>query len=242
MPAAQPALAVPPFSGFPPAAVQFFRDVEQHNTKEWYDAHADAYKRDVIAPAQALVTELGPRLKKLSGGVSYDLDANGKGSIKKIQTDRRFNPDREPYKTFLELLFWEGPLKVKKENSGFYFRLDPQGVVFSAGLKYFDKPVQAGYRAAVLDPVRGAGLDKVIKAAQKAGYNLGGGGAFKQLPRGVDSAYKYAPYLLHEGLYAWTRTPLFPELHSAKLLDVALAHYKALAPVHKWCVALLEGM
>jgi len=242
MPAAKSAPAPAAFSGFPSGAVQFFRDVTKHNTKEWYDEHADDYKRDVIGPAQSFVTEIGPQLKKLSGGVSYDLDANGKGSIKKIQTDRRFNPDREPYKTYMELLFWEGPLKVKKENSGFYFRFDPQGVVFSAGLKYFDKPVQAGYRAAVLDPARGAALDKVLKTAQKAGYNVGGGGAFKQLPRGTDPDYKYAPYLLHEGLYAWQRVPLFPELHSAKLLDIALGHYKALAPVHKWCVELLEGL
>jgi uncharacterized protein (TIGR02453 family) len=241
MPAVKPAPAVQPFSGFPPAAVQFFRDVARHNTKEWYDAHADAYKRDVITPAQAFVTEMGPKLRKLSGGVSFDLDANGKGSIKKIQTDRRFNPDRDPYKTYVEILFWEGPLKVKKENSGFYFRFDPDGMVFSAGLKYFEKPTLAAFRRAVLDPARGAGLDKLVKAALKAGYNLGGAGGFKQLPRGTDPDYQYAPYLLHEALYAWKRVPLAPELHSAALLETALAHYKALAPVHKWCVDLLSA-
>ena len=139
MPAAKPVPAVQPFTGFPKEAVHFFKDIAQHNTLEWYAEHAEDYKRHVIGPAQAFVTALGPELRKLSPGIGYDIDPNGRGSIKKIQTDRRFNPGREPYKTFLAIFFWQGPLTVKKENSCFYLRLDAKTLSFAAGLKYFER-------------------------------------------------------------------------------------------------------
>lgn len=242
MPAAKAAAAVAPFTGFPPAALKFFREIAKNNRKEWYDAHAEDYKRDVIAPAQSFVTELGTRLSRLSPGLGFDIDPNGRGSIKKIQTDRRFNPEREPYKTSLQILFWQGPLKVRKENSAFYMKLDPSGLLFAAGLKYFERPTLAAYRSALHDPARAAALHKAVSAAQKAGYTLGGGGGFKKLPAGVDAASKYAPYFLHDSMHVWCELPLGPEVHSPALLDLAQGHFKAMLPVHKWCVELLAGL
>lgn len=242
MPAAKAAPAVAPFTGFPQGAVQFFRDIAKHNTKEWYDAHAEHYKRDVIAPAQSFVTEMGARLRKLEPGIGFDIDPNGRGSIKKIQTDRRFNPGREPYKTFLAVMFWEGPLNVKKENSVLFMRLAPNGLDFVGGLKYFERPTLKAYREALARPGRAAELDKLATGLSKGGYSLLGGEGFKKLPAGVDSGSKHAHYFLHDALYAGVHLPLIPELHSAALLDVATAHFKALMPLHRWCVRLLESL
>jgi uncharacterized protein (TIGR02453 family) len=241
MPTAKPGPALAQFSGFPPTAVQFFRDIAQNNTKEWYDAHAEDYKRDVIVPAQSFVTELGAKLRRLEPGIGFDIDPNGKGSIKKIQTDRRFNPGREPYKTFLAVMFWEGPLKVKKENSVLYMRLAPEGLDFAGGLKYFERPTLAAYRAALGDPGRAAELEKIVRALRKGGYTLHGGTGFKKLPAGVDPADRLAPYYLHDAIYAGVTLPLGPQLHSAALLDAALSHFKALLPLHRWCVGVLQS-
>jgi uncharacterized protein (TIGR02453 family) len=242
MSSAKPAVTPVPFTGFPASALAFFKGIAKNNTKDWYDAHAEEYKRNVIAPAQSFVTELGARLAKLSPGVAYDVDPNGRGSIKKIQTDRRFNPDREPYKTSLQLIFWQGPLKVRKENSVFYLKLDPEGLVFAAGLKYFERSTLAAYRASLQNPSRAAELHKAVQAVTKSGYMLGGAGGFKKLPAGVDPDSSIAPYFLHDSMHAWRELPLGPEVHSAALLDLAYSQFKSLLPIHKWCVGLLESL
>ena len=59
------------FDGFPEAGLQFLRDIEANNNKEWFQANRDRYDADLMAPAQAfqdaiLVTGFQP-LKFLTG-------------------------------------------------------------------------------------------------------------------------------------------------------------------------------
>jgi uncharacterized protein (TIGR02453 family) len=128
------------FSGFPKETLEFYKGVLKNNTREWFEAHRNDYMQNVIAPAQAFVSEVGPKLQKLSPGVQFSPDYTGKGSIKKIHTDTRFQKDREPLKPYLDIMFWEGPLAAKKDNSVFFLRVQPQSVGIVAGIKGFDKP------------------------------------------------------------------------------------------------------
>lgn len=50
--------AADPFPGFRPAALTFLRGLARHNTRDWFEAHRDAYEREVKRPLQLLVEEV----------------------------------------------------------------------------------------------------------------------------------------------------------------------------------------
>ncbi|MCC7478692.1 DUF2461 domain-containing protein [bacterium] len=224
-----------PFAGFSKATLAFYKGVEANNKLDWFNAHRDEYIRDVIAPAQALISELGPRLQKLSSGIGFHTDFNGKGSIKKIQTDRRFNPDRDPYKTWLDIMFWEGPAPVKKENPAFYIHLTTRDLALVCGAMYFEKNMLKAWRDAVLDPKLGPELDAVVRklTGGKGGYKIYAE-TKKQLPRGVDPSHPQADYTKYESFCIVRETAHPKELFSSDFIAYCESTFKELLPLHKW--------
>lgn len=230
------ARAVGSFEGFPKQTLAFYKAVAANNNREWFEEHRDDYISAVIAPSQAFVAAAGPKLQKLSPGVRFDPDYNGKGSIKRIFTDQRFR-DRDPYKTYLDIMFWEGPLASKKDNSAFYFRLTPEAVHVVAGIKLFQRPVLKAYREAVVDPKRGPELDRILRGLGKHSFIEVLGRNLKQHPRGFDAGAKYAELLLHDGLYAVSSSSPPPaDLHQSSMLAWCLERWKPMAPLHRWLV------
>jgi uncharacterized protein (TIGR02453 family) len=235
MPSAAKAVAPAKFSGFPKQAIEFYRGVEKNNTREFFEQHRAEYIEHVVTPARAFVNEMGPKLRNVSAGVSYSPDYTGKGSIKKIHTDSRFVKDRAPLKTYLDIMFWEGPLAAKKDNSVFFLRLSPQGLGLVTGAKGFDKLTLKAYRVALTDPKAARELQAILAKLEKQGYEVKGA-TLKQTPRGFDKTLPWADLALHEALFAAIDLPLPSELHSPKLMDLALKHWKAMAPLHIWLV------
>jgi len=230
--------AKPEFNGISKQTLTFLRQLGQNNNREWFALHRSDYEQHYVLPAQALVLALGPRLKKLSGGINYDPNHTGRGSIKKIFTDQRYR-DRPPYKTWLDLIFWEGPLKTKKDNSVLGVRLTPAGLWFFSGLKHFDGKVLKAYRSAVDDAKLGPALKRARTQVEQRGDYRFPEPEYKQVPRGFDAGHPRADLLRMGAMYAFRCDKLPKELHSARLVDYAADRLKDMAPMHKWCVKLL---
>ena len=104
------------FNGFTKETFRFFRDLENNNTKEWFQENRTLYEKNVMEPAQEYVMEMGERLKSISPKI-VAIPKTDK-SIFRIYRDVRFSKDKTPYKTHLGIFFWEGPRK-KLGNPGF---------------------------------------------------------------------------------------------------------------------------
>src|SRR4051812_38810038 len=114
---------IAPFTGFPKSAVAFLAQLAANNEKAWFDAHRETYDNDLMEPARAFVSALGPALQKVSKGIRYEPKVNG--SIMRINRDTRFSNDKSPYKTHFDLWFWKGDEK-SWSHPGFFFRLTPK--------------------------------------------------------------------------------------------------------------------
>ena len=237
--AAAAAAAPPPFEGVPPEALGFYAEVAAHQDKVWFEAHRGDYMDHVIGPAKSFIEAMGTRLQAMRPGIAYDTNHTGRGSFKKIFTDQRFRPDRDPFKTYCSIIFWEGPLKAKKDNSCLLVHFDPERVILAAGLKHWDSPLQRSYRDAVVHPRKGAALRRAVDSVKAAGYGVGST-HFKRTPRGYDPDHKNAPLLLHDSLHAHTTlAPVPTAIHTADFVELCAGHFEAMMPVHEWCVDLL---
>jgi uncharacterized protein (TIGR02453 family) len=221
-----------PFTGFPPHATAFFRALERHNTRAWFEAHKDDYVQHVLDPARAFVLDMGDRLRRLAPHIVADPTHNG--SIFRLHRDTRFAKDKTPYKTHLGILFWLSPYK-KLDGPGFYFELDKTGIGLYTGWYIFEKPALAAFRAAVLDDVRGRALDLAVRRLEKQGFGLGGVG-YKRVPRNFRefADHPRARYLKHTGFWTELTCGKPVELHARRLVDYCVSRWRKTLPVFEW--------
>ncbi len=218
------------FRGFPSACPRFYAGLARHNDREWFAAHKEEYLRDVVAPAQAFVVEMGARLRRLAPAIRFDPRPGGSGSIFRIYRDTRFSKDKSPYKTHLGIFFWEGE---RKWGPGFYFHLEPPRLQLYVGKYVFDKEELAAWRAAVDDTRRGAALAALVLKARRAGFELGGAN-YKRVPAGFAADHPRADLLRHDSVWLCSDEKVPAALRSRKLLDWCFRRFQGMAPLHRW--------
>jgi len=226
------------FDGFGDDAIAFYADVARNNTREWYQDNRDRFLRDVIEPSQAFIEALGARLQQWRPDLGFDVDPNGRGSFKKIHTDQRFR-DRPPLKTYAQIMFWEGPLSVRKANSTFMVTFAPGRVALGAGLRYLERDQLRAYREAVASEVTGLRLAAAIDEAEAGGFAIEGS-HYKRVPRGYPAEHPRAELLKFNAIWATHDEPVPDAFGSADFVDYCLERLEATRALHGWCVDLLE--
>ncbi|MCA9967411.1 MAG: DUF2461 domain-containing protein [Anaerolineales bacterium] len=220
------------FTGFPREGIQFLRDIDDNNNRDWFEANKHIYQAALVEPAQAFIMALGERLQTIAPNVQYDTRTNGSGSLMRIYRDVRFSKDKSPYKNWIGIVFWEGQGK-KSQNPGFYFGISGSGAGIHAGMYGFEPAMLAAYREAVDDEARGSALAEIVVGLQTAVYTLHGD-QYTQVPRGFAKDHPRADLLRYKGLFA-SAPQLNPNIvASAELVDACFAHCQQMAPLQQW--------
>lgn len=225
------------FAGFSPAIFVFLDGLESNNNKEWFEAHKEIYKNEIMAQAPDFVTALGERLQAISPNITYDTRTNGAGSMMRIYRDTRFSKDKTPYKTNLAFVFWEGPRK-KMENPSFGLQFGTWGCGLYAGQWSFARELLPHFQAAVDDEKRGKELADIIAEIQAAGAYTVEGEQYKRIPKGYLAEHPRADLLRYKGLHV-SSPQLDREIMLApQCVDVLFEHCQAMAPLQQWLVRL----
>ena len=231
--AAANTVVVEAFTGFPRQTFEFLKGIAAHNDKTWFDAHRDLYDAGYIAPARAFVEALGPELRKISAGVTFEPKVNG--SLQRINRDIRFTKDKRPYKEHLNLWFWHGDNKGW-DTPGFWFSLGRDEVHLGVGMYGFDKEQLESFRQSVIHPRSGKALLAAVAKVKRAGDYTVGGKTRKLMPRGFEADADRAEYLLYEGLYTSFSLPA-ETAAGTDFAKVAAGHFKKMWPVGEWLLA-----
>ncbi len=220
-------------NGFPEETISFLKKLTKNNNREWFEANRELYNYAFLEPALNFVVEMGEKLSTIAPAI-HAIPKIDK-SIFRIYRDVRFSKNKQPYKTHLGIFFWEGNRK-KMECPGFYFHIEPKYFMVGAGLYLFPKDLLKKYRNTVADPVNGKELDRIVKKIlSKKNYTIGGK-KYKKVPRGYDTDYRYADYLLYDGLYAGYESNDIKELYKDDVIEFVFKKFKDLLPLHRWLV------
>jgi uncharacterized protein (TIGR02453 family) len=138
------------FRGFPPEAIEFLRELEANNDRDWFKANRGRYDEHVVAPATAL---------------GDDLSDLGRPKLFRPWNDTRFHA-APPIKEQVGLAIgYEGA-------GGFYVELSLDGLLVAAGL-HNPAPDQVDrMRKAIDDGRRASALTRAISSARAAGLEL----------------------------------------------------------------------
>ena len=169
-------------SPFRPALFTFLRDLTANNNRDWFEANRARYEKHLLHPAQQFITDLAPRLRKISRNFRAD-PRPGKGTLFRIYRDVRFSKDKSPYKTWIGIQFRHESAK-DAHAPGFYLHLEPGHVMAGAGIWHPDTKTTNRIRDAIVADA--AGWKRASRGTRfTADFHLGGD-SLKRPPRGYD--------------------------------------------------------
>jgi uncharacterized protein (TIGR02453 family) len=202
---------MPSFKGFPPEAIEFLRELEENNERDWFKANRARYDEQLVAPA----TALGQHLADL-----------GKPRLFRPWNDTRFHHG-PPIKEHVGLAIgYEGA-------GGFYVELSLDGLLVAAGL-HRPAPDQVDRIRRAIDAGRTAApLSKAIARGEEAGLRLNEP-ELVRAPRGYSADHPRLDLLRRRSLTLARRHELGPWLHRPKAGDRIRKELDAAAPLVRW--------
>lgn len=201
------------FRGWPPEALEFYRALEAHNSRAWWEAHQDEYRELVLGPMRALCREFEA--------------AYGPFHIFRPQRDVRFSRDKSPYKTHL------GAVAEGDRGEQYYVQLSADGLFAASGYHRMANDQLARFRAAVADDRSGSRLVEAVAEVVRRGYELGGS-ELATAPRGYPRDHPRVDLLRHKGLTVGRAFEPAPWLGTRSALKRITAVWEAAAPVNRW--------
>jgi len=136
--------------------MEFFKELENNNNKEWFHQNKDRFENEVNNPFKNFIQELLEKIYTEDQTIQIKADE----AIFRINRDIRFSKDKTPYKLFRSALISPFGKKLKTEP-GFYIEL---------GINYFKikggcfKLSKDGYK--LLDKH----FDQIISFSQKGSF------------------------------------------------------------------------
>jgi uncharacterized protein (TIGR02453 family) len=196
---------------WPPEALDFLRELESHNDREWFKANRDRYDAYLVEPARALAEQLS---------------ALGEPHLFRPYNDMRFHM-RPPIKEQLGVALGYGAA------GGYYFELSLDGLFVGAGLHRPAADQLDRFRAAIDDRRRAARFEKAVATASDAGLELAEPG-LKRAPRGYPTDHPRVDLLRLTTITVSRRHPLRKWLHTRDCDRRVRAELEAARPLVRW--------
>ena len=149
---------------WPPEALEFLRELEDNNDRDWFKANRARYDEYLVTPGRALAERLGHL---------------GEARLFRPYNDARFHA-RPPIKEQLGIAIGYGAA------GGYYVELSLDGLLVGAGLHHPSSDQLQRFRAAIDDGRRAAGFERALAKAAAAGLELIAP-TLKRAPRGYPS-------------------------------------------------------
>lgn len=201
------------FAGFPVWGVEFYQDLEEDNTREFWMAHKAQWQRDVRDPMRALVDELE--------------DEFGPAKLFRPNRNLRFSADKSPYKTH------QAALAGREKGAGWYLQLGGDGLVIGGGFRAHSPAETARYRAAVDVSASGLALEKIVADLEAGGFTLEGA-TLKTRPKGFDGDHPRLELLRRKEMMALRRVGTPAWLTTPQALDEVRRGWRQVRPLTEW--------
>jgi len=199
------------FRGWPVEALEFLRDLEANNDRDWFKANRSRYDDYLVAPARAL---------------GEDLSDLGRPHMFRPWNNTRFRPG-PPLKEHLGLAIgYEGA-------GGFYVDLSLDGLLVAGGL-HMPAPDQLDrLRQAIDSPRKAADLTRALSTAADAGLSLNEPD-LKRAPRGYPQDHPRLDLLRRRRMTVAVRHPLKKWLHRPEAGARIREELEAVRPLVEW--------
>ncbi|MDX6691918.1 MAG: hypothetical protein QOG15_3375 [Solirubrobacteraceae bacterium] len=196
---------------WPPEALEFLRDLEDNNDRDWFKANRVRYDTHLLEPGR----ELAASLSHL-----------GEPRFFRPYNDARFH-HRPPIKEQLGIAIgYTGA-------GGYYVELSLDGLLVGAGLHHPAPDQLERFRRAIDDGRRARSFEKAIATASDAGLELIGP-ELVRAPRGYPIEHPRIDRLRLKSITLYRRHLLERWLHTKQCRERVRAELEAARPLVRW--------
>ena len=145
------------FQGLPTALFEFFVDLAQNNSKEFWEANRQRWQRDVKAPMSELVDELSSEFGPLR--------------MFRPNRDLRFTQDKSPYK------LWTGATSTPQATGGigYYLSVSATGITTGYGAMRMTTDQLRRFRGAIDADASGIRFEEITQQLATQGLPVSPG-------------------------------------------------------------------
>jgi uncharacterized protein (TIGR02453 family) len=198
---------------WPPAALDFLRELEDNNDSAWFKANRARYDEYLLGPARRLADQL------------TDL---GEPHFFRPYRDTRFRPG-PPLKEQIAFGLGAGV----GATGGYYLELSLDGLLVGAGLHHPAPDQLERFRAAIDDGRRAAVFERAIANAEAAGLTPIEP-ALRRAPKGYSPNHPRIERLRMKELTVFRRHRLEPWLHTPACDERIRAEFESARPLINW--------
>jgi len=219
------------FKGFGEGALDFLSAIRKNNNKEWFAAHKNEYEKLILEPSRLFVVEMGEHLQALEPTI-HAIPKINKSLYRIYRDTRRMGANKEPIKSRIGVIFWQGRTK-RMQSSSFYMHFSPDELYVATGVRWFEKPMLDAFREYILNEQRRVELDEILSSIRAKGYTHLEKG-YKRYPRGFNAQMPSADLALYKGMA--TYKVLDPKLiyDGEKLVDTLYRIYEDMLPLQQY--------
>jgi uncharacterized protein (TIGR02453 family) len=196
---------------WPPGAIEFLRELEANNARDWFRANRGRYDSELLEPARELAAQLAHL---------------GQPHFFRPYNDTRFHM-RPPIKEQLGLAIGYGG------GGGYYVELSLDGLLVAAGLHAPASDQLDRYRAAIGDGRRAASFERALGVARAAGLEPAPP-ELKRAPRGYPIDHPRIDRLRMKEITVYRRHALEPWLHTRACQSRIRTELDSARPLIAW--------
>ncbi|MFA7084724.1 MAG: DUF2461 domain-containing protein [Arcobacteraceae bacterium] len=225
------------FTGFTQEGIAFLEQIEQNNTKIWFEDNRHIWEETILKPNIAYVHEMGEHLIALAPFINALPKVSG--SLFRIYRDVRFSNDKTPIKTKIGIMFWQGTAH-RMQCASFYMSYTPTLVFVATGIRMFKPPLLKKYREYIKIEKNAKALHTILEKLHEKKIKIVDP-HFKRYPTEFDKEDKYAYLSLYNTMYAYTTFKPNKTFFSPKIIDKNFKFHNETVELFDWLYEMIRS-
>lgn len=213
--------------------IQFFRDLEKNNNKEWFHAKKKRYEQSVKKTFEDFVGDMIASMQVHDS----ELEIEPKDCILRINRDIRFAKDKSPYNLHCTA-FISSAGKKDKSIPGFFLRFSPEMIGIMGGCFGPSKDQLEKIRTAISQ--EGKKVRHLIDDASfVAKFECIQGDVYKRLPKAWQAVAEKESLIANKQFYYSCELP--PETMLADdLIEQLMEYWQAMRPLNEYLKEVIQ--
>ena len=216
------------FNGFTEKTIKFLFEIGFNNNREWYLAHREEYKENVLKPFQNLVEILGKKMLRIDP--EFEITPAVDKTISRIYRDIRFSKDKMPYRNNVWISFKRNIVNWK-ETPVYFFEIYPEYYHFGMGFFHYPTHIREKVRNRILQNPEE--FKKAIVFYEKNGDFVIGGEKFKRT-RDKDVPEDLREWYERKDLYLYCHREMDDLIFTPELIDFLYRKFLLISPLYNY--------
>ena len=220
------------FNGFSKEGINFLKELEENNTKIWFENNRYIWESEIRKINEDFVTDMGETLQILDPNINF-VPKVGK-SLFKIYRDVRFSNDKTPLKSKIGIMFYSGQ-SHRMQCSSFYMHYTKDSYFIATGIRNFKPELLKHYREYLKNENKRLELYNILEILKKKGYKLPPF-KYKNIPKTL-TEYKDEEHIdlsLYGAMFSYCEFKIDKIFYINDILNKAFKIYEDMSDLYMW--------